>query len=112
MSECYIYVIGREDGPVKVGISSGPNGRLMALQIGCPFTIGLLHQRKCRDRDHALQHESIFHDVYAPHRLRGEWFDMESDLAIEGVDTLFDFEEWEAEEARHERICAELNIWQ
>ena len=110
--DCFVYVIGREEGPVKVGISTYPWGRLATLQIGCPFKLTLLHTHKARSRNHALEHEEMFHGVYDENRLHGEWFDLDAELAIEGVDCTFETEEWFEEEERHERICAELNIWQ
>ena len=97
MRECYIYVIGREDGPVKVGITSSPRERLHTLQTACPFKIDLLHYRACADRDDALWREQMFHDVYDDNRLHGEWFDIEADLAIEGVDLQFELDEYYAE---------------
>ncbi|MBR1122125.1 GIY-YIG nuclease family protein [Bradyrhizobium lablabi] len=107
----YIYVIGREEGPVKVGITSSPGGRLSTIQTGCPFRVEILHLRECRDRNDALRHEQIFHDVHSGTRLAGEWFDMEADLAIESVDCDFEFQEYFENEARLERMAAELNIW-
>jgi hypothetical protein len=112
MTQHFIYVIGREEGPVKVGVSSYPAGRLSTIQTGCPFKIDILHLRECRDRQHALKHEGSFHRVYADERLSGEWFDLEADYAIECVDMGFEFEEYFEQEARRERMAAELNIWQ
>lgn len=112
MKQHFIYVIGRPEGPVKVGITSSPQARLSTIQTGCHFHIDILYLRECRDRNHALEHERNFHAVYAEHRLSGEWFDMESDLAGEGVDTPFDIETWEREERRRDWMAAQLNIWQ
>lgn len=112
MNRHYIYVIGREDGPVKVGISSFPAGRVRQIQTGCPFTISLLHFRECRDRAQALEHEQIFHGCYEDVRLAGEWFNISGELAAEGVDTAFDYELHFAEEAKRDYMASELNIWQ
>ena len=109
---CYIYVIGTEEGPVKVGISAYPRGRLATLQTGSPIKLGLLHTRECRDRDHALWHEETFHRVHAENRLAGEWFDMPADEAMESVDTSFDYEEYHEQQAIWEYQAAQLNIWQ
>lgn len=83
----YIYVIGREEGPVKVGITSNLKGRLCQIQTGCYFKAEILHAEPMLDRSHALHHEAAFHDVYAEKRLVGEWFDLEADLAIELIET-------------------------
>lgn len=109
---CYIYVIGTEDGPVKVGISAYPRGRLATLQTGSSVKLDLLHLRPCRDRIHALWHEETFHLCHAETRLVGEWFDMPSDLAIESVDCSFDYEDMSEQEALWEYQAAQLNIWQ
>lgn len=111
MKRHFIYVIGREQGPVKVGITSSPGARLSTIQTGCPFKIEILHLRECRDRQHAIEHEEIFHGVYGDRRLAGEWFDISADLAIEGVDVPFDWEEDAASRAKQELMAAHLNIW-
>ena len=111
MKQHYIYVIGREEGPVKVGVTSSPAGRLATIQTGCPFKIEILHLRECLDRDHALEHEQIFHSVYSDERLSGEWFDLEAAYAIEGVDVAFDYEEHWAQEGHREYMAAHLNLW-
>lgn len=89
----FLYVIGKEDGPVKVGISDYPGGRLNTLQTGCPFKIEILHLAEMRDRNHALWHEANFHEVYAEKRLVGEWFDLDAELAIECITSGLDIEE-------------------
>jgi hypothetical protein len=92
-SPCFIYVIGREDGPVKIGISGSPNGRLASIQTGCPFRISILHIEEMRDRDHALEHEDHIHRLFAENRLVGEWFDLDPDLAIEQVEFSLELEQ-------------------
>lgn len=107
----YVYVIGTEDGPVKVGMSDSPQSRLASLQTGSAVKLNLLFARKARDRDHALYHENMFHEVYAEHRMAGEWFDLPADEAIEGVETSFEIEIWHLEEELWEYEAAALNIW-
>lgn len=93
MKEHFIYVIGREQGPVKVGISSSPRTRLAELQTGCPFKISILNEQRMRDRDHALKHEKTFHEVYRKYRLMGEWFKIDADIAIDGICTGLELEQ-------------------
>jgi hypothetical protein len=112
MKKHYIYVIGRDEGPVKVGVSSFPGGRLTQVQTGCSYQIKILHLRECRDRVDALRHERIFHDDHADRRLSGEWFDMDAELAIDSIEADFEIQEHFENEARLERMAAELNIWQ
>lgn len=96
MSETnYIYVIGQEEGPVKVGITSDLIGRLRSMQTGSAFKLKLLYAMPCLDRDNAREHERAFHDVWAEDRLEGEWFNLPAHLAIEGVQTGFQHEQWE-----------------
>lgn len=109
---CYVYVIGTEDGPVKVGMSESPGGRLGTLQTGSAVRLQLLHMRACRSREHAQWHEETFHKVYAEKRLVGEWFDLPAAYAIEGVNTSFEIEEWTEEQMLREYQAAQLNIWQ
>lgn len=84
---CFVYVIGREQGPVKVGISHNPHARVRELQTGCPFKAELLHFQPLPTREWARQIEGDFHAVYDNCRLYGEWFDIEAELAIDGVET-------------------------
>ena len=100
MSAVYIYVIGREQGPVKIGISASLVGRLAILQTGCPFKLTLLHAHEAKNRDHALSHERSFHESYADYRILGEWFKMDSDCAIDGIETRFETEETRFKKAR------------
>jgi len=111
VSECYVYVIGVDQGPVKVGISNNPLARLSVLRTGSPFDLKLIYFREARSREHAHQHERNFHEDYADKRLSGEWFDMPGDFAAEGVDISFDTELYFEEEDRREACAAALNIW-
>lgn len=93
MSEAvYIYAIGCPDGPVKIGVSASPQGRLNDLQVACPYKIDLLHMRQCRNRRHAMSHERLIHKIYSDHRLIGEWFEIDEEIAIEAIDTSIDTE--------------------
>lgn len=82
----YIYVIGRDDGPVKVGISDNPGARVLGLQTGCPFHLSLLATFQFEDRIVAHKEEQFFHRCYREQQLVGEWFDLSADLAIEGIE--------------------------
>lgn len=104
MTKDYLYVIGREEGPVKVGIATAPLKRFTTLKTGCPFKIQILHIQPMRDREHARKSERHFHAVYEQYRLAGEWFDISADFAIEGIETGLEmdryFEDREAAEQR------------
>lgn len=90
----FVYVIGVESGPVKVGISNAPRARLSSIQTGCPYPLSLLHEQAFSSRDEAAREERIFHDVHRDVRLVGEWFDMPADLAIESIETGVQIEEY------------------
>ncbi|MFD0449326.1 GIY-YIG nuclease family protein [Streptomyces indonesiensis] len=65
------YLVGMEGSPlVKIGFTSGdPKKRLASLQTGQPMKLSLLWSSEG-------DHESALHHRFAPHRVRGEWFDL------------------------------------
>lgn len=89
----FIYVIGREQGPVKVGVSSMPEARMGTLQTGCPFRLSLLHVRQMRNRDHALEYERNFRADHAAYHLHGEWYRCDADFAIDGIECAVETEQ-------------------
>lgn len=88
----YVYVIGRPDGPVKVGVAAAPWQRIKKLRTGCPFPVEILFVHPMRDRAHAMQHEGMFHSVHEQSRMHGEWFDMPAELAVESIETTICYE--------------------
>jgi hypothetical protein len=96
----YVYIIGRATGPVKVGISNNPWSRLEQLKTGCPFPVEVLFNRDLGSRDLAIQIEQDFHAVYEEDRLHGEWFDMDDEAAICGVETAIDLHNYFASRGR------------
>lgn len=86
----YVYVIGREQGPVKVGISKNPTARLANLQGGCPFRLRILHKAAADSPAHAFAMEQEVHEVHQPSRLIGEWFNIDLEQAIEAIEICFD----------------------
>jgi hypothetical protein len=92
MKRHFIYVIGREEGPVKVGITSSPADRLRTLQTGCPFKLTLFQKWECADRSDAIEHEDIFGGVCADSRIIGEWFDMTAEHAVRVVNAPFAYD--------------------
>lgn len=67
------YVIGIEGSPlVKIGYTSvKPEERRGALQTGLPYELTLLWSTPG-------DFETQLHDMFAEHRVRGEWFDLTS----------------------------------
>lgn len=77
----FVYGIGRQEGPCKVGISKNPESRLRDLQPGCPFRIAVLFEIECRDYKHAYAVEQWFHYCHPDLQLCGEWFQITADKA-------------------------------
>lgn len=87
----FLYVIGCEPGPKKIGIALDPKRRLNSLRGGSPVDIQLLLSVDTGDRC-ARDVERAAHAALADKRLRGEWFDISMSeaetivgLAIEGA---------------------------
>lgn len=79
----FVYVIGRNEGPVKIGISSRPDKRLGSIQNGCPFPIEILYKKRLHTRLKARSAEQYFHKLHFGSRLAGEWFNMTAAVAID-----------------------------
>lgn len=86
----YLYVIGREEGPVKIGITIALRSRLSTIQTGCPFPIEILYWRILPNREIALDIEQCIHQVWEEKRLNGEWFDIDGDQGEEAVECAID----------------------
>ncbi|WP_354122427.1 GIY-YIG nuclease family protein [Bradyrhizobium sp. LA6.8] len=83
----FLYAIGRRCGPVKIGISANPKGRLAEFQTACPFKIHLLHFALCESRASAFEDEASAHRFLREHRLWGEWFNVDWTVAHDVVST-------------------------
>ena len=76
-NSCYVYLmIDTTNNFHKIGISNNPKYREHTLQSDKP-TIELLCAKEYPSRDIATAIESSLHQVYAPKRIRGEWFNLE-----------------------------------
>lgn len=87
---CYVYLIGfsragKFEGPVKVGITSNVGARLKGLQTGHHEKLVIGAYLAAPNRQIALALEDCFHNVFAQHRLEGEWFDMHPVKALRGL---------------------------
>ena len=99
----WLYAIGCEQGPIKVGISADPHGRVLSIQTCCPFPIKLIYVRQCGTRAEGVQHEESIQECYAEYRLRGEWFNFDFHMAAEAIDMVIDtFEHFEFERRKAE----------
>jgi len=81
----YIYIIGSENPPYKIGISKNPERRLKNLQTGHPHKLKIIELRKTDSKKTKLL-ESVIHKHLDRYRLNGEWFDIPLEKAINHVD--------------------------
>jgi hypothetical protein len=74
----YVYFIGGETGPVKIGYTIAPLERLAAMQMGCPIKLSILAKVEGTVAD-----EKAYHRRFAEHRSHGEWFERHPDILAE-----------------------------
>lgn len=65
----FVYFIGSDRGPVKIGTTVNLAARLKKLQTGNPTKLKVL---VCIEGGADL--EALYHARFEPHRLHGEWF--------------------------------------
>lgn len=80
----YLYIIAPKHswGPIKVGISEFPYGRLEQLQTGSPVQLRVVQSFGFPSRRGAMIAEKTFHSAFDPCRLHGEWFNTGSAEAM------------------------------
>lgn len=87
-AQAYVYVIGAEDGPQKIGIASDPENRLTIFQTGNPAALKVSAALPI-SRDKAFAVESYAHRLLAHKRVRGEWFNVSPADAAKAVRMAF-----------------------
>ena len=93
MASSYIYVIGSDEPPYKVGISKDPERRLKNLQTGHPHKLRI-HTLKETDSTRTKLLESAIHYHLRLHRTHGEWFNMNlKDILLEVEYALMRYED-------------------
>lgn len=85
MAVSYIYVIGGDCPPYKVGISKDPEKRLRNLQTGHPHKLRI-HLLKQTDATRTKLLETTIHHNMKMHKTNGEWFDLSLDKVIAEVE--------------------------
>jgi len=85
--ETYLYIIG-ETNPwaVKIGISSDPQARVVALQSGHHSRLVLHRAYPYPDRMAAEAAERYYHDFFQDARMCGEWFGISLEEAAMGIE--------------------------
>ena len=74
----YVYFIGGEGTPIKIGFSSAPYERLASLQTAhwCKLSILVMAEGSLAD-------ERRLHEQFAGHRMHGEWFHPHPEILAE-----------------------------
>lgn len=78
IADGFVYFIGGDEGPIKIGWSSNVEGRLKGLQTSHAAPLKVYAFKKGR-----LAHEAWYHKRFAAHRLHGEWFERHPDVLAE-----------------------------
>lgn len=85
MATTFVYVIGAEDGAVKIGITNRIEVRLTDLQTACPMELKVHGSLRCDTEAQARAVERLAHRILHRERRRGEWFDVSSERALDVV---------------------------
>ncbi len=80
----FIYVIGPEKGPQKIGITNNLKNRLRAIQTGNPDVLSVQHFEEI-DASRVRLLEKKIHEELSYKRLKGEWFNLTVEEAIDFV---------------------------
>lgn len=81
-----VYVIGPEEGPYKVGVTSGKiEKRIRSIQTGCPHPIRIFQVIETQD---AARIEGAAHFALSSFRTSGEWFNAPLDMILSTVNGL------------------------
>jgi hypothetical protein len=101
MSTSYIYVIGSDSPPYKVGISKAPDQRLKALQTGHPRKLRI-HSLRETNAEKTKLLESVIHHHLKHYKTHGEWFDISLEDAILEVE--YALMRWEDDPTLRSRV--------
>jgi hypothetical protein len=79
----HLYIIQAvAGGPVKIGVSDEPQGRVVQLQPGNPYPLQVIRVYEAQGKSERAVHKTVRHL-----RLQGEWFE---EAAVEVVDALME----------------------
>jgi len=84
----FVYCIGSQDGPVKVGITQNLHSRLRVLQNASPKRLEIVWVFTADTKACAHEAEQWLHWRWAKRRLSGEWFDICAEDAYTGLGDL------------------------
>ena len=72
----YVYVIGPDDGPIKIGFTNNLKTRLRTIQTGNPERIKIHYSIEFKTEKDMRAAEKKIHRTLAHKRKKGEWFDI------------------------------------
>lgn len=81
----FIYVIGPEVGPQKIGITNDLKKRLKAIQTGNPDQLYIHHFEEIDTRTKVRLLERKIHLELNYKKLKGEWFNLTKEEAVDYV---------------------------
>lgn len=81
MNSSWIYVIGSDTKPYKIGFSKNPEKRLKQLQTGHPKKLKIHHLEEINSNEVLIIEKNI-HKENKFKKSHGEWFDLELEEAI------------------------------
>lgn len=81
----FVYVIGSQDNPVKIGYADRVESRLVQMQVGNPEELRILG-RVVVPWNQAGEIEKLTHEALRPHHRRGEWFNVTAAAALEAIE--------------------------
>lgn len=84
-TKMFLYVIGPDGGPQKVGISNHPERRLADLQSCNGSRLHIRHRREVPPLE-AVIAEKYAHALLWERHTVGEWFDVTAEIALRAVD--------------------------
>ena len=77
----FLYVIGPDEGPQKIGFSKDVQKRLSNLQTGNPVELKIHYQEEVPENRVKLLENKI-HRELNHHRINGEWFNINPNDAM------------------------------
>ena len=83
----YVYVIGSDNGPQKIGIALDPEARAYNLRLAYPMPVTVQGSFELASQASARRVERIAHRTLRERRMAGEWFDVLPADAIQAVQT-------------------------
>lgn len=84
MKKSWIYVVGTNTKPFKIGLSTRPKSRLKDIQTGHPNKLKIHYLHEINKSEVSLI-EKMIHKNINHKRTHGEWFDIELTEAIQEI---------------------------